>query len=322
MIEVVIPVYKARKTLPKALDSLVAQTKDNFIVCLSIDGDGEDYEDIIEEYKRRGLKMRVIRSEENGGPGIARQRGLDTTICDYITFLDSDDMFMPRAVERLYTEAKLRNLDIMRSAFIRESNAEVDTFIAQNVNTITWMHGKVYKVAFLREKNIRFLEGQRIDEDAYFNLLAWNSTQNKAELDEYVYIWRNNKSSLTRQFDNQEYFKRTYLDYIHSQTEGLKRLYAINHSINHSLITQTLLNIHFYYMTARFMRLDEKAADEMISSLRGLSWMNEYLADGNAWVDLVKNGKVGDFYLNQYVVFYEERIDEWIVRLLKDPTAG
>lgn len=47
MIEVIIPVYNALDTLPKALDSLVAQTKNNFIVCLSIDGDGLNYDNII-----------------------------------------------------------------------------------------------------------------------------------------------------------------------------------------------------------------------------------------------------------------------------------
>jgi len=62
MTEVGIPVYKARATLPKALDSLLAQTKEMFITCLSIDGDGEDYSDIIAEYTRRGLHIRVINS--------------------------------------------------------------------------------------------------------------------------------------------------------------------------------------------------------------------------------------------------------------------
>ena len=71
MLEIGIPVYNAKETLAKALDSLVAQTKNNFIVCLSIDGDGnsEFYKKMAQEYIRRGLKIRIIDSEENGGPG-------------------------------------------------------------------------------------------------------------------------------------------------------------------------------------------------------------------------------------------------------------
>ena len=50
MVNIIIPTYKARDTLPKALDSLVAQTKTMFIVTIVQDCDGEDYSDIIKEY--------------------------------------------------------------------------------------------------------------------------------------------------------------------------------------------------------------------------------------------------------------------------------
>ena len=71
MVELGIPVYKARDTIRDTLNSLVAQTRKRFITCLSIDGDGEDYSDIIKEYQDRGLNIRVIEGE-NGGPGMAR----------------------------------------------------------------------------------------------------------------------------------------------------------------------------------------------------------------------------------------------------------
>ena len=140
MVEVGIPVYKARNTLPAALDSLVAQTKKNFIVCLSIDGDNEDYSDIIETYQNRGLKIRVIKSDVNRGAGGARQQVFDTTICDYVMFLDADDMFMPRAVEVLYTNAKAKNYDILRGSFVREQTSQPDIFMSAKQNVITWFH--------------------------------------------------------------------------------------------------------------------------------------------------------------------------------------
>lgn len=103
MVEVGIPVYNARATLPDTLDSLVAQTYKRFIVTLSIDGDGEDYSDIVDMYRARGLKIRVITSVVNRGPGMARQLILNLTMCDYIMFVDADDLLMPRAIEVLYT---------------------------------------------------------------------------------------------------------------------------------------------------------------------------------------------------------------------------
>ena len=256
MVEVGIPIYKAKKTLPKALDSLVAQTRESFIACLSIDGDGEDYEDIIQEYQHRGLKIRVIRCNENGGPGMARQRILDTTQCDYIMFMDSDDMLMPRAVEVLYTQAKAGDYDIVRSSFIREEKNKNDMYLPQNTGTITWFHGKIYKVRYLQEKNIRFLPIMT-DEDAYFNLVAWNSTKKRGELAETTYLWRFNENSLTRQLSSKEYFTKTHLNYIISQVEGLKKLAELNNNyVNPSLVSQTLVNVYSYYMRARFYQID------------------------------------------------------------------
>ena len=126
---------------------------------MSIDGDGEDYTDIINTYRARGLKIRVINGKTNGGPGIARQRILDTTQASHLMYLDAYDMLMPRAVEVLYEYAKAHDYDILRSSFIRENRNIEDRFMSADDNLITWFHGKIYKVQYLRDKNIHFLPG-------------------------------------------------------------------------------------------------------------------------------------------------------------------
>ena len=268
MVEVGIPIYHSRKTLPKALDSLVAQTRDMFITCLSIDGDGENYDDIIKEYQRRGLKIRVINSKENGGPGMARQRVIDTTQCDYIMFMDSDDMLMPRAVEILYTQAKHGNFDIVRSSFIREEKNKQDLYLPQNTGTITWFHGKIYKVKYLKESGLRFLP-LMTDEDAYFNLIAWNTTKLRGELSEVTYLWRFNENSLTRVESSKDYFIKTHMNYIISQVEGLKMLAKrLGNELNFKLVGQTLINIYSYYMRACFYQIDKTNMDNVISTLK------------------------------------------------------
>jgi len=316
MLEIGVPTWHARDTLPKLLDSLVAQTKNNFIVCISIDADGEDYSDIIKEYRRRGLKMRSIKAEENGGPGMARQRVLETTQCDYIMFVDSDDMLLPRAVEVLYTQAKLGDYDIVRSSFIREEKQKQDVYLPQNAGTITWFHGKIYKVQYLKQLGLRFLP-LRTDEDAYFNLVAWNSTKNRGELAEVTYIWRFNENSLTRANKTREYFTATYMNYITSQVEGLKMLAKVNDSMNPSLIGQTLINIYNYYMHACFYKIPTTDMDNMISRFKEDQWMQEFLSQANNWIEVLKILKAGDIYDNEYVVFFKEPFNEWAIRLLR-----
>lgn len=323
MLEVGIPIYNAEATLEKALDSLVAQTKNNFIVCLSIDGDENEevYRKIAQEYIRRGLKIRIINSKKNEGPGAARQRILDTTQCDYIMFLDADDMLMPRAVEVLYGQAKREDFDIVRSSFIREEVAKNDYVLPQNMSVITWFHGKIYKVAFLKKKNINFLTELRTDEDAYFNLIAWNSAEKRGELEEVTYIWRYNKNSLTRARAERTYFSDTHMYYIISQVEGLKKLYEINGQISDDLISQTLLNLYYYSMKARFYGLDETNIDNKISELRAEGWMQKYLNNGQNWVYIIQNVKAGEFYENSSIVFFNESFNFWAKRLLKAEDA-
>ena len=320
MVEIGIPVYKAKDTLPQTLDSLICQTKQNFIVCLSIDCDNEDYTEIINTYKNRGLKIRVINGEENGGPGIARQRVIDSTICDYLMFVDSDDILMPRAVEILYTNAKLHDYDIMQGSFIKEfKTGEDKTFIASTSNLITWFHAKIYKVKFLKDKNIRFLPDLRADEDSHFNAVAWNSTTNKGFTDEILYLWRNNPNSITRNLDPTEYFKKTYYGYIYGQVEALKKIFYNNNSITSLLVTNTLINIYYYYMKARFYRLDESKMDNILSTFKKEKWMQVWLGTGENWIDIVNNIKAGQVYENnQYVVFFEETFNRWANRLLKE----
>jgi len=249
---------------------------------------------------------------------MARQRVLDTTQCEYIMFMDSDDMLMPRSVEILSNAMRTKEpFDIVRSSFIREEKNKQDIFMPQNIGTITWFHGKIYRVQYLRDINLSFLP-LRTDEDAYFNLIAWNSTTKRGELSEITYIWRSNPNSLTRKTGTKEYFTQTYMNYITSQVEGLKKLYDVNQRISDELVAQTLINIYNYYMQARFYQVDERFMDEIISTLKQEVWMWVFLQRGANWIHIANNLKAGAVYDNEFVVFYQETFNDWAKRLLRN----
>ncbi len=289
---------------------------------MSIDGDGEDYTEIINTYRARGLKIRVINGKTNGGPGAARQRVLDTTQASHLMYLDADDMFMPRAIEILYTNAKAKNYDIFQGSFIKEFKSSDDVMMASTGNVVTWFHGKIYKVDFLNKKHITFLPDLRIDEDAYFNAVAWNSTENKGKTGEVVYLWRDNKNSVTRKMPEKEYFIKTHNNYIYGQVQALKKLFEINDSVSSLLITNTLINIYYHYMKARFYKCDETEMDNIISVLKDEKWMQLWLQQGENWIDIINNIKPGQIYDEEYVIFYEETFNLWAARLLRADVKG
>ena len=98
MINVIIPAYNCHSTLGRTLSSLVAQTDANFEVIIVDDCSTVDIKPIVDDYMSK-LNIIYIRNEQNVGCGMARQVGIDNATQKFITFLDSDDMFMPYTVE-------------------------------------------------------------------------------------------------------------------------------------------------------------------------------------------------------------------------------
>lgn len=316
MIELGIPVYKARDTLPDLLDSVVAQTKKSIIVCLSIDGDSDDYSDIVETYRARGLKIRVLRSKENGGPGAARQRVIDTTQCPYIMFADADDLLQPRAVEILHRSIVSGGYDILRSHFIREQNTGPDLLLKARDSTITWFHGKIYRTEYLKHLGTKIPSHLKTDEDAYFNLIAWYATERRGYVDEITYIWRDNKHSITRSKSPQQYFIETHHYYIQSQCEALKFIFDHNIPLDDKVISFTLINIFYYYMHAKYYRCDEQYLVNVIGQLNMNPRIIEWYRKAENWIDVLNSLKAGEKYEDGNIVFFQEPFNMWIVRLL------
>ena len=318
MVDVIIPTYKARETLPKALDSLVAQTKKLFIVTVVQDCDGEDYTDIIEEYRRRGLNIRLISLPENRGPGGARQAGIDNDkICDYLMFLDADDMYTPRAIEMLSREAMGNNADIVASDFIAERKATPGILMDVMKVPVTWCHGRIYKKKFLLDNNIRFLDGLRVNEDAYFNLIAHNVAERKYKIKEVTYIWRDNQNSLTRAGDKEDFFKRTWETYITSQVEALLKIIELKGKIEPGLLGATLLYVYGYWMIAEHYKIVNAKIIEEIHKLKNNPIILEALKEEEFWNYIVENLK-GATKVGDNILFYQGRFCDWLKDYIAD----
>jgi len=316
MLNIVIPTYRARDTLPAALDSLVAQTKKMFVVTISQDGDGEDYSDIIEEYERRGLHIRLI-CGINGGPGVARQRGFDCDrMCDYVMFLDSDDMLMPNAVDTLYTEAKRNNADVLASNFIVEHKHESNGLIDVMNSSVTWCHGKIYRADYLRSNKIRFREDIKLNEDAYFNLVAINCAKHSNKLEEVTYLWRDNKNSLTRESEYMGFFKKSWEFYVLSQVEALKEIVRINGDIKCTLLAATLINIYKHMMTAISEGIDTSRAKAYTLTLKEVPEIINTLDEYNFWVYIHQNLKASH-YIEDKLIFFKQRFSDWVREYIK-----
>lgn len=89
-ISIIIPVYNIKDYLQRCLDSVLVQTIQDF-QCILIDDGSTDGSDVIcNEYASNDSRFTVVHSQ-NGGPGVARNVGLNLVNSPLVTFIDSDD---------------------------------------------------------------------------------------------------------------------------------------------------------------------------------------------------------------------------------------
>ena len=88
---IVIPTYNRASTLMKAVRSVFAQSYTDFEVIVVDDGSTDDTCAALAPFRERITYL----EQGNAGPGAARNLGLDHAKGEYITFLDSDDLFFP-----------------------------------------------------------------------------------------------------------------------------------------------------------------------------------------------------------------------------------
>lgn len=118
-ISVIVPVYKAEAYLHRCVDSLLAQTFQDFEVLLIDDGSPDRSGEICDEYARQDSRIRVFH-KENGGVSSARQYGMDHAQGEYTIHADPDDWVEPTMLEELYQKAKEEDADMVICDFYYE----------------------------------------------------------------------------------------------------------------------------------------------------------------------------------------------------------
>ncbi|MFM9088718.1 MAG: glycosyltransferase family 2 protein [Cyanobium sp.] len=95
LVSTIIPVYNRGDLLREAVASVLAQTHRPIEILIVNDGSQDDTGSVAENLAQGSAgQVRVIH-QDNAGPGVARQRGLEASRGEFIQFLDSDDLLLP-----------------------------------------------------------------------------------------------------------------------------------------------------------------------------------------------------------------------------------
>lgn len=95
IVTVVIPCYNHAHFLGEAIESVLAQSYNNWEVIVVDDGSSDHTKEVVENYDEL-----IYIKQENKGLSAARNKGLINSRGDYIVFLDADDLLQPDAISR------------------------------------------------------------------------------------------------------------------------------------------------------------------------------------------------------------------------------
>lgn len=117
-ISVIVPIYKVEKYLKECVDSILAQTYQNFELILVDDGSPDSCPAMCDEYAKQDSRIVVIH-KQNGGLSDARNAGLDIARGKYICFVDSDDYIAPTMYEVLMKRIVSDKSDLAVCEYVR-----------------------------------------------------------------------------------------------------------------------------------------------------------------------------------------------------------
>ncbi|MBL7866520.1 MAG: glycosyltransferase family 2 protein [Flavobacterium lindanitolerans] len=105
---IITPTYNREDLIARAIQSILAQTHEDFELIIVDDASTDNTIQVVESFLY-DKRIKLIKSEVNGGVNKARNIGLDAISdqSEAVTFLDSDDEFEPDALENMLAEMNL-----------------------------------------------------------------------------------------------------------------------------------------------------------------------------------------------------------------------
>lgn len=104
-VTVVILTYNRAAMLPRAIESVLAQTQRNIDILVVDDASTDDTPQVMAGYSGN---VRYVRRAVNGGEAAARNTGWRNTTSEFITYLDDDDCYEPEKIRKELTLLRRR----------------------------------------------------------------------------------------------------------------------------------------------------------------------------------------------------------------------
>jgi glycosyltransferase involved in cell wall biosynthesis len=233
LFSVLVPVYNQEKYLSECIESIIRQTETDFELILVDDGSKDSSGRICDEYQNRFPEKIKVIHQENKGSLLARRITISESKGEYCIFVDSDDYIrkdMLEIIKRTINETKadlvifnyLRVTDDGKK--LRRAQIFSDTRIFTGENK-TVIYERLLKDDSLNNLAIKAFKNELIDmdfdydtvghvnvaEDLLETLPIVTNAKRIVYINEDLYFYRQNSSSITKTFNPVWYDSITYV---------------------------------------------------------------------------------------------------------------
>ena len=219
MISVIMPAYNSEKYVSEAIESIRNQSYENWELLIVDDGSTDCTRNIIDKYAKKDSRIKVF-YKKNEGVSMARNFALNQICGEYVTFIDSDDIYQTDRLKRmLHVFEQNTNCDIVFSRH-KEFTGKLITEEEIGTKKVVLSDDNILKKVISDSKNqfmcnmmikseiakkekfapIRFAE-----DFCYIRDCAWHCRK-MAVLDEVLYFYRrDNANAMTSHFFSEKY---------------------------------------------------------------------------------------------------------------------
>jgi teichuronic acid biosynthesis glycosyltransferase TuaG len=117
LVSVIIPYYKKKEFILKSVNSVLKQSYKNFEIIIIYDDREKEDLDLIKKIVSIDKRIKLIINKKSLGAGLSRNRGIKKAKGDFISFIDSDDLWERKKLELQIKFMKKNNYSISHTSY-------------------------------------------------------------------------------------------------------------------------------------------------------------------------------------------------------------
>jgi len=290
-VSIIIPTYNRAHLITETLESVIEQTYTNWECIVVDDGSTDNTSELLDKFCFVDERIKFFKRPKGTvkGPNACRNYGFDKSSGMYIKWLDSDDLLMPKVLEKQVGQldqfvdvsvCKLKKVDLFTNQTLESNSIYHENSIkAYLIGDISfYVSGPLWRKSFLVDSKLIFDTDISNLDDWDFNLRALYKKPNISYLNEALIVYRVHKESLSQQVTKLK-VKEVYSE-LYAREKHLK--YLKKHQNNNYVALVSFTRLRLRKLLRISLVSNEKLSKQLLLRLVKLQM------DSGSYKELVK----------------------------------